>query len=138
SPEKQVYSYGLLKLKEIYEEKGKYIPKEFINIMFQHPSAEVKSYISDKVYEVIRNPKYCNEDLFMYYSKSILYLPNRVSSAKKSIYDILPVFALNHREKIQNIEEILLDIGASNIILDSERALVALCNIKKEVSLSEG
>ncbi len=132
SPDEKVYSYGLLKLKDLYEDNGKFIPKEFIAMMFEHPSIEVKNYISDKVNEVIENPQHCNEDLFMYYSKSILYLPNKASKAKNNIYNILPVFAINHKDKIQNIEEILLDIGASNIILDSERALVALCKIKKE------
>jgi len=134
SPDKRAYSYGLLKLKEIYEDKGKLIPEEFIRKMIEHPAKEVKSFISDKIDEFMKNPEKEDADLFMYYSKAILYLPNRISKAKDNIYSILPRFVKSNREKMQNVEEILLDIGSSNVILDSERALVALCMIKKEVS----
>ena len=74
-----------------------------------------------------------NGDLFIYYMKTLLYLPNKHAKSKEELYEVLPSFALQNRDRINEIEEILLEIGGSNVIADSERALVALAKIKKEV-----
>ncbi len=132
SPDKKVYDYGIQKLYEIYEEYGEVIPEDFVIQMLEHSSYEVKSYISNKIIEIINNLGNGNKNLFMYYAKTLLFLPNKVSKVKNNIYDILPVFVYTYRDKQQEVEEMLLDIGYSNIILDSERALVALAKIKKE------
>ena len=133
SPDKKVYSYGLTKLYELYEKPEETIPEDFVLQMLEHTSPEVKAYISDKVDKIITNLGNGNRELFMYYVKTLLFLPNRVSAGKENIYKVLPEFVLVYREKQTEIEDMLLDLGSSNIILDSERALVALAKIKKEV-----
>lgn len=69
----------------------------------------------------------------MYYLKTLLLLPNKISKSKDRVYEVIPQFALTYRDKLDEIESILLDIGGSNIIVDSERALVALAKIRQEV-----
>ena len=76
-----------------------------------------------------------NKELFMYYLKTLVYLPNRHTKSKDKMYNVIPQFAMKYKEKIPDIESILLDIGGSNIIIDSERALVALAKIKKDVEV---
>lgn len=44
----------------------------------------------------------------------------------------MPLFLKYYPEKQQEIEHILLDIGSTNIKIDSERALVAFAQIQKE------
>lgn len=133
SPDKKVYTYGLEKIYEIYEKQGEFIPEEFVLKMLEHPSCEIRSYISDRVNNIINNLGNGNKEIFMYYAKTLLYLPNKVSRSKKNIYDVLPSFANKYEDKRGSIEEMLLDIGSSNIISDSERALVTFARIKKGV-----
>ena len=76
-----------------------------------------------------------DKELFMYYLKTLVYLPNKHSKSKDRMYNVIPLFALKHQDKIPDIESILLDIGGANVIIDSERALVALAKIKKEVEV---
>ena len=64
---------------------------------------------------------------------TLLFLPNKYSKTKDKIYQILPKFAIQNEEKVSEIKSILFEIGGSNSIIDSERALVALAKIKKEV-----
>ncbi len=132
SPVKKAYSVALQKLDEIYKDK---IPEEIIIRMLEHSSIEVKAYISDKINYVINELSNGNgnSELFVYYTKTLLLLPNLLSKRKDEIYNVIPQFVRRNKEKISEIEDILLKIGGSNIIKDSERALVALAKIKKEV-----
>ena len=135
SPIKRVYLFGIRKLDEIY---SKMIPKEFIIQMLEHDQDEVKKYISDKTKEVLSSLKDSDKDLFIYYVKTLLYLPNKLSKEKDSIYNAIFNFALKYDDKIEEIENILLDIGSSNSIVDSERALVTLAKIRSEGRRYEG
>ena len=135
SPVKKVYSFGLRKLEEIYKDL---IPKEFILQMLEHTSVDVKAYISNKTNEILDNLGNGDEELFMYYTKTLLFLPNKVSKSKDNIYEAIPKFVLKYKDKLDEFENILMDIGGSNIIADSERALTTLAKIKKEVVLVEG
>jgi len=130
SPVNKVYSFGLRKLDEIYKEL---IPKDFILQMLEHTSTEVKAYISNKTNEILNNLGNGDKELFMYYVKTLLFLPNKVSKSKDNVYEAIPKFILKHKDKVNEFEDMLLDIGGSNIIIDSERALTTLAKIKKEV-----
>ncbi|HEX9062276.1 MAG TPA: hypothetical protein VF941_19065, partial [Clostridia bacterium] len=125
----KAYSFGLHKLDTIY---GEVIPEEFIIQMLEHDSAVIKAYISDKVEKILKDFKYENKNLFMYYMKTLLLLPNKISKSKDDIYKVIPKFVNLHKDAREEIENILLDIGGSNIIVDSERALVALAGIRRE------
>lgn len=74
----------------------------------------------------------------MYYVKTLLLLPNKNSKSKQRVYDSLPRFVEAFPDKLSEIESILLNIGASNIIIDTERALVALAKIRKEGAVHAG
>ncbi|MCX7749577.1 MAG: hypothetical protein N2645_22180 [Clostridia bacterium] len=130
SPVPKAYTLGLKKLDAIY---GDMIPGDFIIGMLEHGAADIKAYISDKMNLVIDQLGNGNKDLFMYYLKTLLLLPNKVSISKDRICEAIPRFALKYRDKIEDIESILLDIGGSNIIKDSERALVTLAKVRGEV-----
>jgi len=95
----------------------------------------VKGYVSQLISHVITNLEKSREnaELFLYYAKNILLLPNQVSKSKDRIYQVLPLFAKHNREKLPEINKLLLELGGSSIITDSERALVALAKIKLEV-----
>lgn len=135
SPVNKVYSFGLKKLSEIY---GDIIPSEFVLQMLEHTSSDVKAYISNKTDEILNNLGNGDKELFMYYFKTLILLPNRISKSKDNLYGAIPKFVLKYRDKLEEVENILLDIGGSNIIVDSERALVALAKIRKEAALIEG
>lgn len=135
SPVNKVYSFGLKKLDEIYKDS---IPKELIIKMLEHTSSEVKAYISNKADKILSNLSNGNKELFMYYVKTLLLLPNKISKSKEDIYKVIPKFVAEHKDKLIEFEDILLDIGGSNITLDSERALTTLAKIRKEVVLVEG
>ncbi len=134
SPIERAYQYGLKKLDDWY---GNKIPTQFISRMMEHPCVEVKAYISGKIKHALSDLKQTNPDLYIYYVKTLLYLPNRVSKSKEQIYNTIPLFLKYYPEKQQEIEYILLDIGSTNIKTDSEKALVAFAQIKKEVTLYE-
>ena len=131
SPIERTYQYGLKKLDNWY---GNEIPAQFIPRMMEHPCVEVKAYLSKKMKYVFSNLKETNPDLYIYYAKTLLYLPNKVSKSKEHIYHTIPIFLKYHPEKQQEIEHILLDIGGTNSKIDSERALVAFAQIQKEKS----
>jgi hypothetical protein len=133
SPDQKAYAFGLEQMYKIYEEPWEKIPSEFILQMLQHPSAEVKGYISNKLNGIIDGLGNGDQDLFLYYVKTLLLLPNRLSIRKDHIYHILPQFVRQYSAKQKEVERLLLGIGGSNTILDSERALVTLAAIKKEV-----
>jgi len=137
SPDEKTYRFGIEMLQEIYKIPQD-IPEQFLIHMLEHPSREVKAYISDKLTNIVKDMADNHKDLFLYYTKTVLYLPNKESKAKHNIYDILPRFVVDHRDKQEEVEQLLLNLGSSNIILDSERALVTLAKIKKEVSSFEG
>lgn len=129
SPVKKVYQYGLQKLDEIYQNE---IPKDFIIQLLEHTAPEVKAYISNKTNSIIENMGYGNSELYIYYIKTLLYLPNKISKSKDNIYKTVSSFVKLNPNKKPEIENILLNIGSSNIKTDSERALVALAQIRKE------
>lgn len=135
SPIKKVYAFGLKRLDEIYKD---IIPKQFVVQMLEHTETEVKDYISDKVHNILKDLDERNKDIFIYYVKTLLLLPNKVSKGKDFVYKCMVQFALKFNDKKQEIEDILMDIGCSNIIVDSERALVTLAAIRKETVLIEG
>ncbi len=131
SPIERTYQYGLKKLEDWY---GNKIPTLFISRMMEHPCVEVKAYLSGKINHTLSDLKEANPDLYIYYIKTLLYLPNKVSKSKDSIYHTIPLFLNYYPEKRQEIEHILLDIGSTNSKIDSERALVTFAQIQKEVS----
>ena len=133
SPIPKACAYGLEKLKECYDDIGQMIPRPLIAQMLEHNAPEVKSYISDKVNAIIEHPQNCDPDIFVYYVKTLLFLPNKVSKSKNRVYGILPLFIEQYADRRPELEDMLLDLGGSNIILDSERALVTLARIRKEV-----
>ncbi|MCM1989972.1 hypothetical protein [Oceanirhabdus seepicola] len=129
SPVIRAYSFGLRKLDMIY---GNLIPEEFIIQMLEHTSHDVKAYISDKMNKVLDNSGDGNEEIFMYYIKTLLLLPNKISKGKDRVYEAIPKFVIKHKQRLDEVESMLLDIGGSNIIKDSERALIALAKIREE------
>lgn len=129
SPVEKVNLFGLKKLDETY---GEVVPKEFIIQMIEHTSEKVKGHISDKIEYVLEGFDDKNEKVFIHYIKTLLYLPNKLSKSKDDIYSTISKFALKSESRLKIVENILLDIGSSNIILDSERALVALAKLRKE------
>ncbi len=131
SPMERAYQYGLRKLDAWY---GNKIPTPFIARMMEHPCVEVKAFLSDKMKQAFSGLKGTNPDLYIYYAKTLLYLPNKVSKGKEQVYRTIPLFLEYYPEKRQEIEHILLDIGSTNSKIDSERALVAFAQIQKEVS----
>ncbi|MFW9865969.1 MAG: hypothetical protein ACFFEN_07710 [Candidatus Thorarchaeota archaeon] len=135
SPVRRAYLYGIHKLDEIY---GENIPSNFILSLLEHSSSEVKSYISDKIDKIICTLGNGDKELFLYYINTLLYLPNKYSKSKEKVYNIIPQFAIQNKEKITDIEALLLDIGGSNNLADSERALVTLARIKMEVEYNTG
>ena len=74
----------------------------------------------------------------MYYVKTLLLLPNKISKSKDIIYKLLPSFVLQNPSFKEVVEAELLAIGGSNIKRDSERALMSLAQIRKEFSAYEG
>lgn len=132
SPVKKVHLFGIQKLKEIY---GEFVPADFILQMLEHTSEEVKGYISDKADNILKSLGEDNEELFMYYVKTLLLLPNKVRKNKEDLYDALYKFAVKYKERKEEVEELLMDMGSSNIIKDSEKALVTLAKIKKEAAV---
>ena len=131
SPVKKAYEFGLKKLDEIY---GEFVPSDFIMQMLEHTSSEVKGYITDKSDSILNSLGKGNEELFMYYAKTLLLLPNRIRKNKDDIYDALFNFAAEYSDKRNEVEEFLLEMGGSNIIKDSEKALVTLAKIRKEAA----
>ncbi len=134
SPVIRAYSFGLRKLDMLY---GDLIPVEFIIQMLEHTSHDVKTYISDKMNKVLDNSGDENEEIFLYYIKTLLLLPNKISKGKDRVYEAIPKFVIKHKQRVDEVESMLLDIGGSNIIKDSERALIALAKIREEVMLLE-
>ena len=131
SPIEVAYRYALKKLDDWY---GNKIPTQFIARMMEHPCVEVKAYLSQKMKYTFSDLKETNPDLYIYYTKTLLYLSNKVSKSKEHVYHTIPLFLKYYPEKRQEIEHILLDIGSSNSKIDSERALVTFAQIQKEVS----
>jgi len=132
SPIQKVYKFALGRLEELYGEK---IPKDLLIQMLEHSAHEIKAYISNKIKNQIvdLDNGNGNSDIFMYYFKTLALLPNVHSKSKDSLYDVIPSFAGRNKKHISELQDILLKIGGSNIIKDSERALVALIKIKQEV-----
>ncbi|TXT67530.1 MAG: hypothetical protein BAJALOKI1v1_70021 [Promethearchaeota archaeon] len=130
SPVDHAYRWGIQRLEELY---GDRIPGEMIVQLFEHPSPQIKAYISNTIDTVIDQLGNGDRDLFIYYLKTLAYLPYLNSLSKDKLYHAVPAFALKYRDKIPQIKSILKDIGGSNIIIDSERALKALAQIKLEV-----
>ena len=131
SPVEKVYKFGLEKLTEMY---GEYIPADFVMQMMEHTAPEVKAYISDKTDIILKTLGEGNTALFIYYAKTLLMLPNRVRKNKDDIYEALYNFALKYEERREEVEKLLLNMGSSNIIKDSEKALVTLAKIRKEAA----
>ena len=134
SPLPKVYNYGLLNLDKLY---GDFIPKTFILQLLEHPSSEVKAYISHKIDAILEDLSTENAETFMYYVKTLLLLPNKISKSKDIIYKLLPSFVLQNPSFKEVVEAELLAIGGSNIKRDSERALMSLAQIRKEFSAYE-
>ena len=109
------------------------MPENYRQSSLDINSRNQQTILLGKTNQIINNFGNGNASLFMYYAKTLLLLPNKQSKGKDKLYSVLPQFALENRDKASEIEDLLLKIGASNIIIDSERALVALAKIKKEV-----
>lgn len=134
SPVERVYLYALEMIEQMYFMPfSDRVPESFIIQMLEHGAPEVRAYISDKIENIFNNLNDSNKEIFMYYMKTLLLIPNKLSKSKKDIYNVIPNFVSIHKDKLSEVEEILLNVGGSNIILDSERALITLAKIKKEV-----
>ncbi|MCI9078508.1 MAG: hypothetical protein HFH68_06200 [Lachnospiraceae bacterium] len=131
SPVERAYRYGLEKLDAWYGDK---LPGQFILRMMEHPCTEVKAFLSEKIQKAFTSLKDVNPDFYIYYFKTLLYLPNKVSKNKEYLYNTVPVFLKYFPGKQEEIENILLDIGSANSKINSERALVAYASIQKEAS----
>lgn len=132
SPMEQTYQYALKKLDSWY---GNRLPALFIRRMMEHPCVEVKAYLSQKMQSALGSFEETSPDLYLYYAKTLLYLPNRVTKSKEQIYGSMPLFLQHYPEKRQELEHLLLDIGSADSKIDSERALVAFARIQKEVGI---
>lgn len=132
SPVERAYQYGLGMLDRWY---GNRLPANFIQRMMEHPCVEVKAYLSQKIQAAFSCLEESSPDLYLYYAKTLLYLPNRASKSKEQIYRTMPLFLKYHPQKRQELEHMLLDIGSANSRIDSERALVAFAQIQKEVGI---
>jgi len=140
SPDEKTYRFGLLQLEALYVGD---IPAKFLLEMLEHTSLEVRAYASGKVKQIIESLDSLDEnnlinnrkELFVRYAKTLLFLPNKAASSKKNIYDLLPKFVELYKETQTDVEEMLLEIGASNVKSDSEQALVALAKIRAGVAL---
>ncbi len=131
SPVERAYRYGLKKLDDWYQNQ---VPTPFITRMMEHPCVEVKAYLSQKMKYAFSEWKEASPDLYLYYTKALLYLPNQVCKSKEQVYHTIPLFLKYYPEKRKELEQILLDLGSTNRKTDSERALVAFAQIQKEVS----
>ncbi len=129
SPVESVYQYGLKKLEEWYGDK---IPQQFISRMLEHTCIVVKQFLSKKMEKAFYNLEYIQPDLYIYYAKTLLYLPNKATKSKEYIYNSMTKFLHYHPQKRKEIEEILIDIGSTNVKINAERALVAFAQIQKE------
>lgn len=134
SPVERAYHMGLNELEEQYQGK---IPSEIIRKMIEHPSEKIKAYIAEKAEYIINELGCGDSELFLYYVRTLLYLPNKTSKSKELIYKKLSCFVRKYPVENNKVEEILYDIGGSNCKKDSEQALVALARIRNEVSQSE-
>ncbi|MCI8371586.1 MAG: hypothetical protein HFI75_04170 [Lachnospiraceae bacterium] len=134
SPLEQAYRYGIKKLDDWY---GNKVPKSFIVRMMEHPCVEVKAYLSKKMEQAFADLKDVDPDLYLYYVKTLLYLPNQVSKSKEEIYHTIPVFLYYYPQRQPEIEALLLDIGSTNSKINSERALVALAGIRMGIRPAE-
>ncbi len=135
SPIERAYSLGI---SEIEKEYSCNIPKEFMLKLMEHPDQKVKAYIAQKSEYIIQELGNGNTELFLYYVRTLLYLPNKTVKSKQFIYQRLPIFAKKYPEKNTELEKILLDIGGSNCKKDAEQALVAFAKIRNEVKTVEG
>ncbi len=129
SPVERTYKYALEKLDEWY---GGKLPEQFILRMMEHPCTEVKAFLSEKISQAFTSLKDASPDFYIYYFKTLLYLPNKVSKSKEYLYGTVPAFLKYFPGKQEEIENILLDIGSTNSKINSERALVAYASIQKE------
>lgn len=128
SPVERTYQYALQKLDEWYGDK---LPKQFVFRMLEHPCIAVKKYLSEKMEKALSHLETVQPDLYIYYVKTILYLPNKATKSKEYIYSTILEFIKYYPEKKKEIEEILLDIGSTNVKINAERALVTFAQIQK-------
>ena len=131
SPVERAYEFGINKLNLIYGDK---VPLEFIKEMIEHESKDIKSFVLKKIDKLDSADK----DVFIYYMKTVLYMPNKLSKEKDKIYNMIPKFLDKNKESLNIIEDILLDLGSSNIKKDSEKALVTLAKIRGRAINYEG
>ncbi len=127
SPVERAYQYGLQKLEDWYGDKT---PQQFVVRMLEHPCIPVKMYLSQKIQKAFAN---LEGDLYIYYIKTVLYLPNKAAKSKEQVYQSIPEFVKRYPEKRKEIESILLDIGSTNVKSNAEKALVTFAQIQKEV-----
>ena len=48
----------------------------------------------------------------MYYVRDLLLCPNRISSSKDRVYELIPMFVLKYRRNLDSIRQLLLEVGA--------------------------
>ena len=130
SPVERAYQYGLQKLEQWYGDKT---PQKFVSRMLEHPCIAVKSYLSEKMEKAFEHLEQVQPDLYIYYVKTLLYLPNKAAKSKDYVYSTIPAFVKYCPQKKKEIEDILLDIGSTNVKINAEKALVAFAQIQKEV-----
>lgn len=128
SPVESAYQYALQKLEQWYGDK---LPKQFVFRMLEHPCVAVKQYLSKKMEKALSHLETVQPDLYIYYVKTILYLPNKATKSKEYVYGTMLEFLKYYPEKRKEIEMILLDIGSTNVKINAEKALVTFAQIQK-------
>lgn len=135
SPVKQAFDLGMEQIQQEYE---KFVPIEWLQKLMEHPAKEVKAFVAKKIEQIVKELENESVEQFLYYIKALLYLPNKISKEKQRIYKAIPEFVKKYPSQKEVVEQILLELGGSNFKIDSERALVALAEIRSEVLNIEG
>jgi hypothetical protein len=130
SPVEQSFKFGLDQVEKIYENK---IPLPIILHLMEHTDPVVKAFVSRKISSFFNDLRAGDEDLFLYYAKTLLYLPSKFSPEKEYVYKQLEKYACKFPDLARNIQELLLEIGSTSVRRESERALVAFAMIQKKM-----
>ena len=129
SPYESAYGFGLAQLARLYGEAP--IPRELLLPMLSHRAPAVKrflgAHLSDSL-SALRDHR--DSDLFFYYAKVLLWQPNRFPESKAAVYEALPEFVSQYPDYRARVEAMLLSLGGSNVIQDSEQALVTLVKLQ--------
>ena len=69
--------------------------------MLEHPCVAVKSYLSEKNGKTFEHLEQIQPDLYIYYVRTLLYLPNKATKSKDYVYSTIPKFVKYYPQKKQ-------------------------------------